>query len=42
MKKPKARNPHIGGDALDLLERIARALGGRLSVGFGGIDTRAA
>lgn len=110
MKKPKARNPHIGGDALadvrrrvvgnprlraridasvvratiavmvkrarsqagltqaqlatrakttqavvarieggsaftqslDLLDRIARALGGRLSVGFEGIGTRAA
>ena len=110
MKKPKARNPHIGGDALadvrrrvtdnprlraridasvvratiavmvkrartqagltqaqlatrakttqavvarieggsaftpslDLLDRIARALGGRLSVGFEGINTRAA
>lgn len=28
--------------SLDLLDRIARALGGRLSVGFEGIDTRAA
>lgn len=35
-----------GGSAftpsLDLLDRIARALGGRLSVGFEGIGTRAA
>lgn len=35
-----------GGSAftpsLDLLDRIARALGGRLSVEFEGIDTRAA
>jgi hypothetical protein len=35
-----------GGSAftpsLDLVDRIARALGGRLSVEFEGIDTRAA
>jgi len=34
MKKTKRPNPHIG--------RIARALGGRLSVEFEGVRTRAA